>query len=116
MPANSTSGPLELDIGLRRGDSFSRRLTIDDGATPPVAIDVSARTYVWVIDNLDETTAATCAVDMAEAATGQIDFSLTAAQTAALTADLYRHRLVETWVDLTQTLVAGTCRPENQPE
>ena len=75
------------DITIYQGDTYGHVITITDDATPPVATDVTGRTFAAQLRRYADSTtiAATFAVDMTDAATGIVQLSLTATQTAALT-------------------------------
>ena len=79
------------DIAIYQGDTYGHILTVTDDATPPVATDVSARTFAAQLRRYpqDSTVAAQFAVDMSNASTGVVGLSLTAVQTAALTGGVY---------------------------
>ena len=79
------------DIRFTQGDTYGHVLTIENDAVPPVATNVSARTFAAQVRRYasSDTIAATFAVDMTNAATGVVQLSLTATQTAALTGPYY---------------------------
>ena len=74
------------DIAIYQGDTYGHVLTVTNDATPPVATNVTGRTFAAQLRRRpqDSTVAAQFAVDMTNAATGVVQLSLTAVQTAAL--------------------------------
>jgi hypothetical protein len=79
------------DITIYQGDTYGHTISITNDATPPVATNVTGRTFAAQLRRYpgSDTPAATFAVDMTDAATGVVQLSLTATQTAALTAGPY---------------------------
>ena len=99
------------DITIYQGDTYGHVITITDDATPPVATDVSGRTFAAQIRRYpsSDTIAAQFAVDMTDAATGVVQLSLTATQTAALVAGPYAFDVHMITGTTTLTLFAGEC-------
>ena len=81
----------QRDIEIYQGDTYGHVITVTDDAVPPVATDVTGRTFAAQLKRYpgSDTVAATFAVDMTDAATGVVELSLTATQTAALAAGPY---------------------------
>ena len=79
------------DITIYQGDTYGHTITITNDATPPAATNVTGRTFAAQLRRYpgSDTVAATFAVDMTDAATGVVQLSLTATQTAALAAGPY---------------------------
>jgi hypothetical protein len=78
------------DITIYQGDTYGHVITITDDATPPAATNVTGRTFAAQLRRYPSSdVAATFAVDMTNAATGVVQLSLTATQTAALAAGPY---------------------------
>ena len=105
------SGPGELDInGVYRGDDWALTVTMVDEFGG--VVDVSARTYVALVETLAKVSETTMTVDATDAATGVIVLSLTDAQTLALTSKVYHWDLKETdAATLITTVLAGRLYP-----
>ncbi len=68
--------PARLDYKIARGDDFADVVTIQEG-TPAAPVDVSARTYTaQVRRSKDGDVVAAMAVDMTEAASGEVGYSI----------------------------------------
>lgn len=83
--ASALPGPFPMAV--YRGDTKQWTVTFDDGATPPVVIDMSDWTWLAQIrSNRDEldSVIATFDVDDTDAATGTIVLTLPADESAAL--------------------------------
>lgn len=68
--------PARLDYRIVRGDDFADVVTIKEG-DPAAAVDVSARTYAaQVRADADGEIVASMAIDMSEAASGEVGYSI----------------------------------------
>jgi hypothetical protein len=68
--------PAKLNYKILRGDDFADQVTIKEG-TPPVAVNVSSRTYTAQVRSTpDGTVVASMVIDMTSAATGVVGYSL----------------------------------------
>lgn len=68
--------PAKLNYTIVRGDDFADTVTIKEG-DPAVAVDVSARTYTAQVRSTpDGTVVASMTIDMTDAATGIVAYSL----------------------------------------
>jgi hypothetical protein len=68
--------PARLDYKMVRGDDFADTVTIKEG-DPAAAVDVSARTYTAQVRSTpDGAVVASMVIDMADAATGVVGFSI----------------------------------------
>lgn len=68
--------PARLDYKIRRGDDFADTVTIKEG-TPLAAVDVSARVYTAQVRRTTEgAVVATMTIDMTDAATGVVGYSI----------------------------------------
>lgn len=99
------------DITIYQGDTYGHVISITDDATPPVATDVTGRTFEAQIRRYpgSDTIAATFAVDMTQAATGVVQLALTATQTAGLDAGPYSFDVHMITGSTVLTLFAGEC-------
>jgi hypothetical protein len=99
------------DIEIYQGDTYGHVITVTDDAVPPVATDVSGRTFAAQLRRYpgSDDVAATFAVDLTDAATGVVELSLTATQTAALAAGPYAWDVHMITGSSTLTLFAGEC-------
>lgn len=69
--------PAKLNYTMVRGDDFADQVTIKEGGPPAVAVDVSARTYTAQLRSTpDGTVVASFTIDMSEAASGVVGYSL----------------------------------------
>jgi hypothetical protein len=76
--------PARLDYRIRRGDDFADTVTISEG-TPLAAVDVSSRTYTaQVRQTPDGEVVATMTIDMTDAATGVVGYSIQDSVTATM--------------------------------
>lgn len=76
--------PAKLNYRVTRGDDFADTVTIKEG-DPAAAVDVSARTYTAQIRRTaDGDVVASMTIDMTDAATGQVHYSLPDATMATL--------------------------------
>lgn len=79
--------PAKLTYRIRRGDDFADTVTIKEG-DPLAAVDVSARTYTAQVRRTPSgTVVATMAIDMTDAATGQVTYSIGDTVTATMLGD-----------------------------
>lgn len=101
----------ERNIEIYQGDTYGHVITVTNDAVPPVATDVTGRTFAAQLRRYAESTtiAATFAVDMAGAASGVVQLSLTATQTAALTAGPFAFDVHMITGSSVLTLFAGEC-------
>lgn len=68
--------PAKLNYTIVRGDDFADQVTISEG-TPAVPVDVSARTFTAQVRSTpDGTVVASMTIDMTDAATGIVAYSL----------------------------------------
>ena len=102
MPATASA-----DITVKRGDSHLLTFRAQDSAG--AAVDLSGRTYLCQVRQYPDTStvAATYTVSTANAATGEITFTLAAATTAAMTPGPYRYDIQETNGSTVRTPVEG---------
>ena len=69
--------PAKLNYRMLRGDDFADQVTIKEGGPPAVAGDVSARTYTAQVRSTpDGVVVASFVIDMTNAATGVVGYSL----------------------------------------
>jgi hypothetical protein len=99
------------DIEIYQGDSYTHILTVTDDATPPVATDVSGRTFAAQLRRYpgSDTVAAQFAVDMTQASSGVVQLSLTATQTAGLAPGPFAFDVHMVTGSSVLTLFAGEC-------
>jgi hypothetical protein len=99
------------DIAIYQGDTYGHVLTVTNDATPPVATNVTGRTFAAQLRRRpqDSTVAAQFAVDMSNAGTGVVQLSLTAVQTGALAGGVYSWDVHMVTGSSVLTLVAGDC-------
>lgn len=68
--------PAKLNYSIKRGDDFGDVVTIKEGVTP-VAVDVSTRTFTAQVRSTpDGAVIAAMVIDMTDAATGEVAYSL----------------------------------------
>lgn len=69
--------PAKLNYTIVRGDDFADQVTIKEG-DPPAAVDVSGRTFTAQVRSAADSTTivATMTIDMADAATGIVGYSI----------------------------------------
>lgn len=99
------------DIDIYQGDTYAHVINITNNATPPVSINVAGRTFAAQIRRhpQSDTIAAEFAVDVSGAATGVVQLSLTATQTAGLAAGPYAFDVHQVTGSSVLTLFAGEC-------
>ena len=99
------------DITIYQGDTYGHTITITNDATPPAATNVTGRTFAAQLRRYagSTTIAATFAVDVSQAASGIVQLSLTATQTAALAAGPYAFDVHMITGSSVLTLFAGEC-------
>lgn len=70
--------PAKLNYKIVRGDDFADTVTIKEGGPPAVPVDVSTRTYTAQIRSAADSTTvvATFAIDMTNAASGEVTYTL----------------------------------------
>lgn len=101
--ATAASLPGNLNIAFRRGDEYG---TLIDFSIPTTSYSFSAE----VVSAITGATLATPTVTVVNAATGQVNLSLSEVQTASLPAGSYLWRMI--WVApgvATRTALEGVC-------
>lgn len=79
--------PARLDYKITRGDDFADTVTIKEGS-PAAAVDVSSRTYTaQVRQTKDGEVVASMTVDMTDAASGEVTYSIADTATADMVGD-----------------------------
>lgn len=87
MPETIDLRPARLDYRIRRGDDFADTVTIKEG-DPLAAVDVSARVYTAQVRRTAAgAVVATMAIDMTDAASGQVHYSIGDAVVGTLLGD-----------------------------
>ena len=100
--------PAKQNLSITRGDTETIVLTMtSDGST---AIDITGRTYRAQIRTTKDATvkAATFTCSVIDAANGEVQCSLTAVQTAALTVGVHYWDLEETDGSNVSTILSGS--------
>ncbi len=107
------------DVTMLSGDSKTLTVTVDDGATPPVAIDITGYTVWWWASRLSSSGkfAATATlqkdnaggggVAITDAANGKFQVTLAPADTAALAGDFYHEAQVRDGAGNISTVLTG---------
>ena len=103
-----------LNLSIDQGSTFSRTIRIMDGETPSAAVDLTGQTFRGQIRKYatDATAVATftCTVLDQGTNTGEMTFSLTAAQTAAIVLKAQKTALrtaIDYSYDIERVLVSG---------
>lgn len=98
--------PARLNYRIRRGDDFADTVTIREGQ-PLAAVDVSARVYTAQVRRTAEgAVVATMGIDMTDAATGDVTYSIEDAVTATMKGD-YVWDLQQSAAGVVRTLMGG---------
>jgi hypothetical protein len=99
--------PGTRDLDVYRGDDFAHTVTFTDAAGAP--INVSARTFASQLRRYPDTSviAATFGVDMTNAATGVVVFTLADTVTSTLDAGPYVYDVQQTDSGTVTTMLAG---------
>ena len=107
------------DVAIHSGDSHTITVTVDDGATPPAAVDISGYTIWWWASRLSSSgkfaTTATLQKDNAggggiaitDAANGKFQITLAPADTASLTGEFYHEAQVRDGTGNISTVLTG---------
>lgn len=99
--------PAKLSYKITRGDDFADVVTIKEAG---VAVDVSTRTYTAQVRSSknSETVVATMVIDMTDAATGQVGYSLADTVTDDLSGNYVWDFQQETAGGVIRTLMGGS--------
>ena len=101
--------PAVLNYRITRGDDFADTVTIKEG-DPLAAVDVSARVFTaQVRATADGSVVAQMAIDMTDAATGQVTYSIPDATTATMGGD-YVWDFQQSSGGVVRTLMGGKFR------
>lgn len=98
--------PARLDYKIARGDDFADTVTIKEGV-PPVAVDVSARTYAAQVRRTKGgTVIASMTIDMTSAVTGVVGYAIADTATDDMSGD-YVWDFQQTTAGVVRTLMGG---------
>lgn len=99
--------PARLDYKVTRGDDFADTVTIKEG-DPLAAVDVSARTYTAQVRRKadDAEVVAQMSIDMTDAATGQVTYSIADSVTDDMDGD-YVWDFQQSTAGVVRTLMGG---------